>query len=77
MMWVEPEKFQGNVLSPPKAISSEYTVADLEIQKGVFRYARSLWLTKQQHEHTHKFLNKGNKFNIFIVDVIRHSFPLS
>ena len=33
------------------------TVADLEIQKGGFRCAYSLWSTKQQHEHTHNFLN--------------------
>ena len=29
------------------------TVASLEIQKGGFKYAYSLWSTKQQHEHTH------------------------
>ena len=56
------------------------TVADLEIKIRVFRYACSLWSTKQ-HEHTHNFLNKGNITNnyyIFIVDVnaIR-PFPLS
>ena len=27
-------------------------------QKGGFRYACSLWPTKQQHEHTHNFLNR-------------------
>ena len=38
------------------------TVADLEIQKKKgFRYAYSLWSTKQQHEHTHFFSTHTSK----------------
>ena len=40
--------------------SDHNAVADLEIQKGGFRYACSRWSTKQEHKHTHNFLNEGN-----------------
>ena len=32
--------------------SDHNAVADLEIQKGGFRYACSRWSTKQEHKHT-------------------------